>query len=105
VITFKSSSISNFLFKEDDAGVVFVPTSLIFSLDSLNFWADQGKAVVLDGPFKLDPSWRYLVDSMILKIATRIVNIFVGLFAHFGPYIVQISALFLGNGCRKNIPY
>jgi len=72
------------------------PKRLCLNNKRLNIWANQDKAIVLDGPFKLDPSRRYSVDSMSLKMATRITSISVGLFAYFGPYMVQISALFLG---------
>mmetsp|Transcript_7214 Transcript_7214/g.9251 ORF Transcript_7214/g.9251 Transcript_7214/m.9251 type:complete len:104 (+) Transcript_7214:2-313(+) len=36
-------------------------------------------------------------------MATRIYGISVGLFAHFGPYVVQISALFLGDKHAEEI--
>jgi len=71
------------------------PKRLCFNNPRLNIWADQGKVVVLGGPFKLDPSSRYSVDSTSFKMAERIYNISVGLFAYFGPYVFQISALFL----------
>uniref|UniRef100_A0A7S4UUQ7 Uncharacterized protein n=1 Tax=Ditylum brightwellii TaxID=49249 RepID=A0A7S4UUQ7_9STRA len=63
----------------------------------LNIWAKQGKAVILDGPFVLDPSKRYSVDSTSFKMEGNTGYISVGLFANFGPYIVQISALFVGD--------
>eukprot|EP00957_Ditylum_brightwellii_P188445 14345698-Ditylum_brightwellii.AAC.1 len=69
----------------------------------LNIWADQGKAVILDGPFELDPSWRYLVDSMTLTVDEHIFGISVGLFVYFGPHMAQISALFLGYGHAEGI--
>jgi len=72
------------------------PERLCLNNKRLNIWANENKAVILDGPFELDPSRRYSVDSTGLKIATRIKGISVGLFAYFGPYVVQISALFLG---------
>mmetsp|Transcript_34352 Transcript_34352/g.45971 ORF Transcript_34352/g.45971 Transcript_34352/m.45971 type:complete len:125 (-) Transcript_34352:41-415(-) len=53
--------------------------------------------MILDGPFELDPTRRYSVNSMSFKMARRIGGISVGLFAYFGPYVVQISALFLGE--------
>eukprot|EP00957_Ditylum_brightwellii_P154556 11763046-Ditylum_brightwellii.AAC.1 len=61
------------------------------------------KAVILDGPFELDPSWRYSVDLMSFKMAQSIVDISVGLFAYFGPYVVQISALFLGHSHAEEV--
>mmetsp|Transcript_12673 Transcript_12673/g.18731 ORF Transcript_12673/g.18731 Transcript_12673/m.18731 type:complete len:243 (+) Transcript_12673:2-730(+) len=81
---------------DGEGTVVIAPERLCLNNKRLNIWAHQDKAVVLDGPFKLDPSQRYSVDSMGLKMATRIYGISVGLFAYFGPYVVQISALFLG---------
>ena len=72
------------------------PERLCLNNKRLNIWANQSKAVILDGPFELDPSWRYSVDLMSFKMAWYIERISVGLFAYFGPYVAQISALFLG---------
>jgi len=80
-----------------DGTASIAPEKLCLNNKRLNIWANQDKAVVLDGPFKLDPSKMYSVDSVSLKIAMRISGISVGLFAFFGPYMVQISALLLGN--------
>eukprot|EP00957_Ditylum_brightwellii_P061543 4670291-Ditylum_brightwellii.AAC.1 len=74
----------------------FPPERMCINNKRLNIWANQGKALVLDGSFKLDSSQRYLVDSMSFKMGRHICGISVGLFAYFGPYMVQISALFLG---------
>mmetsp|Transcript_13782 Transcript_13782/g.20366 ORF Transcript_13782/g.20366 Transcript_13782/m.20366 type:complete len:127 (+) Transcript_13782:1-381(+) len=57
--------------------------------------------MILDGPFELDPSRRYSVDLMSFRVDTRISKISVGLFAYFGPYVVQISALFLGYNRKE----
>jgi len=40
---------------------------------------------------------------MSFKMNTRIFRISVGLFAYFGPYVVQISALFLGRGHAEEV--
>ena len=76
---------------------------LCLSNKRLNIWANQSKVVILDGPFELDPSWRYSVDMMSFRVDTRIVGIAVGLFAYFGPYVVQISALFLGYNHAEEV--
>mmetsp|Transcript_34359 Transcript_34359/g.45976 ORF Transcript_34359/g.45976 Transcript_34359/m.45976 type:complete len:126 (-) Transcript_34359:100-477(-) len=59
--------------------------------------------MILDGPFELDPTRRYSVNSMSFKMARRIGGISVGLFAYFGPYVVQISALFLGYDHEEEV--
>mmetsp|Transcript_13781 Transcript_13781/g.20365 ORF Transcript_13781/g.20365 Transcript_13781/m.20365 type:complete len:126 (+) Transcript_13781:1-378(+) len=59
--------------------------------------------MILDGPFELDPSRRYSVDLMSFRVDTRISKISVGLFAYFGPYVVQISALFLGRWHEEEV--
>jgi len=69
------------------------PKRLCLNNKRLNIWAGQNKAVILDGPFELDPSRRYSVDLMNLKMDNGIYSISVGLFAYFGPYVVQISVL------------
>jgi len=74
---------------------LIAPTRLCLNNKRLNIWAHQDKAVILDGPFELDPSLRYSVDLMSFRV-DLIEEISVGLFAYFGPYVVQISALFLG---------
>jgi len=79
------------------------PERLCLNNKRLNIWANQNKAVILDGSFELDPSRRYSVDLMSLKMAERIFEISVGLFAYFGPYVVQISALFLGDGHAEEV--
>jgi len=73
------------------------PKRLCLNNKRLNIWANQDKAVILDGPFVLDPSKRYSVDSTSFKMEGNTGYISVGLFANFGPYIVQISALFVGD--------
>eukprot|EP00957_Ditylum_brightwellii_P119036 9079570-Ditylum_brightwellii.AAC.1 len=78
------------------------PGRLCLNNKRLNIWTDQVKAVIMDGPFGLDPSQRYSVDSMRFKM-DKISGISVGLFAYFGPYMVQISALFLGHGHAEEI--
>mmetsp|Transcript_26415 Transcript_26415/g.38633 ORF Transcript_26415/g.38633 Transcript_26415/m.38633 type:complete len:110 (+) Transcript_26415:150-479(+) len=40
---------------------------------------------------------------MSFKMNTRIFRISVGLFAYFGPYVVQISALFLGYDHEEEV--
>eukprot|EP00957_Ditylum_brightwellii_P093525 7121725-Ditylum_brightwellii.AAC.1 len=79
------------------------PKRLCLNNKRLNIWADLNKAVVLDGPFELDPSLRYSVDSTSLRMDESIFGISVGLFAYFGPYMVQISALFLGDEHAKYV--
>mmetsp|Transcript_13773 Transcript_13773/g.20355 ORF Transcript_13773/g.20355 Transcript_13773/m.20355 type:complete len:126 (+) Transcript_13773:1-378(+) len=59
--------------------------------------------MILDGPFELDPSRRFSVNLMSFKMAQRIERISVGLFAYFGPYVVQISALFLGRWHEEEV--
>jgi len=77
------------------------PERLCLNNKRLNIWADQRKAMILDGPFELDPSRRFSVNLMSFKMAQRIDSISVGLFAYFGPYVVQISALFLGYNRKE----
>mmetsp|Transcript_7216 Transcript_7216/g.9586 ORF Transcript_7216/g.9586 Transcript_7216/m.9586 type:complete len:443 (+) Transcript_7216:1-1329(+) len=79
------------------------PERLCLNNKRLNIWADQRKAMILDGPFELERSRRYTVDLMSLKIDEDINSISVGLFAYFGPYVVQISALFLGDDHEKEV--
>jgi len=79
------------------------PERLCLNNKRLNIWADQNKVVVLDGPFELDRSRRYSVDLMSFRVDTRIRGISVGLFAYFGPYLVQISALFLEENHAEKI--
>mmetsp|Transcript_13780 Transcript_13780/g.20363 ORF Transcript_13780/g.20363 Transcript_13780/m.20363 type:complete len:118 (+) Transcript_13780:1-354(+) len=59
--------------------------------------------MILDGPFELDPSRRYSVDLMSFRVDMCIRRISVGLFAYFGPYVVQISALFLGRNHAEEV--
>jgi hypothetical protein len=90
--------------KIDGKGMTpIVPDRLCLNNKRLNIWANQGKAVILDGPFKLNPSQRYLVDSMSLKMDEHIWGISVGLFTYFGPYMLQILALFLSEYHKKEI--
>jgi len=90
--------------KIDGEGIApIAPERLCLNNKRLNIWADQNKAVILDGPFELDPSLRYSVDLMSFMMTERITSISVGLFAYFGPYMVQISALFLGYGHAEEV--
>jgi len=79
------------------------PERLCLNNKRLNIWANQNKAVILDGPFELDPSRRYSVDLMSCKLVNRIGSISIGLFAFFGPYMVQISALLLAIRHAKEV--
>eukprot|EP00957_Ditylum_brightwellii_P001846 142289-Ditylum_brightwellii.AAC.1 len=48
---------------------LIAPKRLCLNNKRLNILADQNKIVILDGPFELDPSWRYSVDLMSLNMA------------------------------------
>jgi len=62
----------------------------------LNLWSKEGKAIVLDGPFELNPYRIYSVDSLYAKMTDHANNISVGICAYFGPYLFQVSARFVG---------
>ena len=40
------------------------PTRLCLNNKRLNYWSKDGKAVVLDGPFSLNPSRQYYVNEL-----------------------------------------
>jgi len=79
------------------------PARLCLNNKRLNAWGKEEKAVILDGPLYLDSSQRYSVESMSFEMEKRIYGISVGLFAHFGPYMFQLSAQFLGQNHTEDI--
>jgi hypothetical protein len=60
--------------------------------------ARQGKAFIL-GEVSLtkDPTLQYCVKSMLLEMNERIQGVYFGIFAHIGPYIVDVSSRYIDD--------
>ena len=75
------------------------PESLCLNCRSLNWYtrADNDKdyryaAFVVAGPYKLDERKKYFVDSFVFqRLCAAESSATIGLYAHVGPYLVQIA--------------